>query len=222
MDLLIHLIKKNEVDIYDIPIALITDQYLEYIEWMKSMNIDFAGDFLFMAACLVQIKSRMLLPAHETEGDEEDEDPRSQLTRPLIEYMQLKSAAEQLATRNLLGDNIFTRKPAKEIYLSEADTEMIKVGLFDLIDAFQNILKNAAPDHHVDLTTDRISVKERMSELVEILEEKGSITFNELFPAKVAKSEIIVTFLAVLEMVKLCLIQVAQHVQTGIIRLFYL
>jgi segregation and condensation protein A len=101
MDLLVHLIKKAEVDIYDIPISQITAQYLEYLEWMQQMNIDFAGDFVLMASTLTHIKSRMLLPAQS--GEEEEEDPRLEITRPLLEYLRIKSAAEQLAERNLLG-----------------------------------------------------------------------------------------------------------------------
>ena len=108
MDLLVHLIKKNEVDIYDIPIALITRQYLEYLEWMKSLNIEFAGDFIVMASTLTHIKSRMLLPAYENEEDD-DEDPRNAIARPLIEYLQMKNAAQQLASRDLLGDTTFVR-----------------------------------------------------------------------------------------------------------------
>ena len=108
MDLLIHLIKKNEVDIYDIPVALITEQYLAYLEWMQRLNIDNVGDFLVMASTLAHIKSRMLLPNHGIE--EEEEDPRLELVRPLAEYLRIRSAAEALAKRNLLGEKMFTRK----------------------------------------------------------------------------------------------------------------
>ncbi len=220
MDLLVHLIKKNEVDIYDIPIALITDKYLECLELMKSINIDFAGDFIFMAATLTQIKSKMLLPAHQE--DEEEEDLRLEITKPLLEYLHMKSAAEHLGERNLLGEDTFVRKPDKNDYLINQEDEIIKVSLFELIDAFQKILDNISTDHKVELTVDRISVKDRISEIVDIIEEHGSVTFIELFSANVDKIEVIVTFLAVLEMVKLCLIRIVQHVQTGIIRLFYL
>lgn len=221
MDLLVHLIKKNEVDIYDIPIALITDQYLEYMELLKSMNIDFAGDFIFMAATLAHIKSSMLLPIHEKDEDEE-EDPRTQIIKPLLEYLQMKSAAEQLAIRNLLGEDTFIRNPDQEAFDANQEEEMIKVGLFELIDAFQKILNNISPDQRVDFTVDRISVKDRIAEIVDILEAQGDITFGELFSVNSNKSEVVVTFLAILEMVKLCLVRIVQHVQTGIIRLFYI
>ena len=139
MDLLLHLIKKNEVDIYDIPIAFITQQYLEYLEWLKAMNIDYAGEFIVMAATLAQIKSRMLLPAYE--DDEEEEDPRGQITRPLIEYLQMKSAAQKLASRDLLGDRTFIRPlPPGHKAIAEDDVE-IQVGLFELIFIFQKLTR---------------------------------------------------------------------------------
>lgn len=219
MDLLFYLIKKNEVDIYDIPIALITEQYLAYIELMKSLNIDFAGDFLVMAATLTQIKSKMLLPVHEEE--EEIEDPRLEIARPLQEYLEMKSAAEELARRNILGEHTFVRNPASEDVQWDEDTGLIKVGLFELIDAFQKILVNLSPDHRVDLTADRVTVKERINQLVDLLEEKNSVTFDELFEGAARKSDLIVTFLAILEMVKLSLITVVQHALSGVIRIFY-
>lgn len=222
MDLLVYLIKKHEVDIYDIPIALITDQYIKYLEWLKTMDLEYAGDFVVMASTLMQIKSKMMLPVHEIEDDEDAEDPRLEIARPLMEYLQLKSAAEQLSERSLLGRDTFVRTPKNKDLLIDDSDEIIKIGLFELIDAFQKILDNLSPDHRVDLTVDRISVKDRISELVDLFEKKESITFNELFPLNSLKSDIIVTFLAILEMVKLCLIRMVQHVQTGIIRLIYI
>lgn len=221
MDLLVHLIKKNEVDIYDIQIATITQQYLEYLEWMKSMNIEYAGDFVVMASTLTKIKSKMLLPVHD-EDEEDGDDPRQELTGPLLEYLQMKSAAENLASRHLLGKDTFVRNLDMAEDLFGSENEMIKVGLFELIDAFQKILENLAPDERVDLTADRISVKDKISQLVDILEKEKSITLNELFTDAVDKSDVIITFLAILEMVKLSLLRIVQHVTTGIIRLFYI
>lgn len=218
MDLLIHLIRKNEVDIYDIPVAFITEQYLGYLEWLKLLDIDNVGDFLVMAATLAQIKSRLLLPSHG-ESDEE-EDPRMELVRPLTEYMQIKSAAEELGKRNLLGDQIFTRNINPKTYASE-DTELIQVGLFELIDAFQKILQNISKEHAVDMSTERVSVKERMNAIIALLEENGSIDFLELFSAKPEKADIIVTFLALLELMKISLVRAVQSVDSGVIRLFY-
>ena len=219
MDLLIHLIKKAEVDIYDIPIAQITTQYLEYLEWMKQMNIDFAGDFVLMASTLTHIKSKMLLPVQL--GEEEEEDPRLEITRPLLEYLRIKSAAEQLADRDLLGDKTFTRKPDAEVLESVKEDQVIRIGLFELIDAFQKILERVSPDHRVDMARDRVSVQERIAQLTDLLEQQESMTFDELFVESRERADIIVTFLAILEMAKLSLIRIAQHVPTGIIRIFY-
>lgn len=219
MDLLVHLIRKNEVDIYDIPIAMITEQYLAYLGWLESMNIDFAGDFLVMAATLTQIKSRMLLPA--VAAEEDDEDPRMEIARPLAEYLRLKSAAEELSRRALLGEDTFVRQPVEARDIVPRDEGFIRIGLFELIDAFQHILKNISAEDRLELTSDSISVKDRISELVDLFEEKKSLTFEELFTGQPTKSDVIITFLAILEMVKLCLVRLAQHVQTGLIRLFY-
>ena len=220
MDLLVHLIRKNELDIYDIPIAMITEQYLQYLEWMQAMNIDYAGDFILMASTLTQLKSRMLLPSH---GDEdEEEDPLQEITRPLLEYLQMKSAADSLVERNLLGEKTFIRNPNRDEFMPGPDDEFIKVGLFELIDAFQKILEKIPDDHRVEFSADVISIKDKISQIVEMLEAQGSITFLELFSDSSDKREIIVTFLAILEMVKLTLIRIVQHVHTGIIRIFYL
>jgi segregation and condensation protein A len=221
MDLLVHLIKKNEINICDIPIALVTEQYLQYLEWMDALNLDYAAEFVVMASTLTQIKSRMLLPVHPEEAGEE-EDPRQAIVRPLLEYLKLKSAAEQLAERPLLGEDTFTR-PAPPAALAVADDEeVIKIGLFELIDAFQRILAGLPDEARIEFTTDTISVKERISQIADALEAKGSLTFFELFSEHPTRSEIVVTFLAILEMVKLALIRLVQHVNSRIIRIFYL
>jgi segregation and condensation protein A len=220
MDLLIHLIRKNEVDIYDIPVALITDQYLEYLKWMKAMNLDLAGDFLLMASTLTYIKSRMLLPVHGNNDDEED--PRVEITRPLIEYIKMKSAAEELSTRCILGEYTFTSKSGELGITRKSQETFVQVGLFELVEAFKNILENISSEHRVDFEEDRISIKDRISEVIEILEKKGSTTFSELFQPMNDRSLIVVTFLAILEMVKVSLVRIVQNIQTGSIRLFYL
>ena len=220
MDLLVYLITKNEINIYDIPIALITDQYLEYLQWMKSMDVDLAGDFIVMAATLVHIKSKMLLPVHENE--EPEEDPRQEIARPLLEYLQMKSAAAFLTERNILGTDTFVRNFAEEDDPIDKKNEMIRVGLFELIQAFQKIFAKMSDPHRVDLTADALSIKDKISELVDILEKKGSLCFDELFSKNAENSEIVMTFLAILEMAKLCIVSTFQQVQSGAIRLFYL
>jgi segregation and condensation protein A len=219
MDLLFHLIKKNKVDIYDIPIAVITEQYLEYVNWMKTLKVDVAGDFILMAATLTQIKSKMLLPVHD---DEDEEDPRLAIARPLQEYLEIKAAAEKLSQRDLLGVDTFTRQSSQTIRPAVSDDGgFIQVGIFELMDAFRRILDNVEESQKLTFATDPVSVKARMNQIINLLEEKGSVTFDELFDHPVKKKDVVVTLLAVLEIVKLELVQIIQHVQTGIIRLFY-
>ena len=221
MDLLVFLIRKNEVNIYDIPIALITDQYLGYLEWMKEHSIDFAGDFLVLAATLTQIKSKLLLPVHP--GDDEDmEDPRLEITRPLLEYLRMKSVAEELQNRNILGDDIFVRNPPKEEFDDDGEEPVVRIGLFELIDAFKNILDNMPSEHKVNLADERFTIKDKINHILEVLETKGDIHFHELFTPTSPRIEMVVTFLAILEIAKLNLIQITQEIQTGVIRLAYI
>lgn len=221
MDLLVHLIRKNEISITDLPVALVTEQYLQYLEWLEAMNVEYAAEFVVMASTLAQIKSRMLLPLHAEEG-EEDDDPRQEIVRPLLEYLKLKSAAAQLSERPLLGEDTFTRGVKPGDLAPPGDDEVIKIGLFELIDAFQKILAGLPDEARIEFTTDTVSVQERISQIADQLEVKGSLTFFELFSDQPHRSEIIVTFLATLEMVKLSLIRIVQHVNSGIIRIFYM
>ncbi len=220
MDLLLHLVKKNEVDIYDIPVALITEQYMEYIKLMQVMNIDVAGNFLVMAATLAQIKSRMLLPVDEDQEDD-DEDPRMELVRPLEEYLQIKYAAEDLAIRNRLDWDVFTRNVSEETEACEKqDQVFVNVSLFELIDAFQKIVKRVSSKHFMDITVDTISIKARILEVADLLEQHDSVSFQELLEGQDTKAQLIVTFLAILEMAKSQIIRIMQHVESGIIRIF--
>ena len=217
MDLLIYLIRKNEVNIYDIPISLITNRYLEYIEWLKAMNVDIAGDFLVMAATLIHIKSRMLLPVHE---DSDEEDPRQEIARPLLEYLRMKSAALQLNERELLGEHTFIRSPAKTSGAGNLQDREIRVDLFELIQAFQRIIDNLSPDIAIDVIAEKLSIKDRMIELIWLLKDRGSLIFQELILSLDGKIEIIITFLAILEMVKRNAASIIQHTDTGNITLY--
>ncbi len=220
MDLLLHLVKKNEVDIYDIPVALIMEQYMEYLKLMRIMNIDVAGNFLVMAATLAQIKSRMLLPVDEDE-EEDEEDPRMEIIRPLEEYLQIKYAAEDLAVRNRLDWDVFTRNVSKDTEACEKqDQEFVNISLFELIDAFQKIVKRVSSKHFMDITVDTISVNARISEVADLLEQHDSVSFQELLEGQDTKGQLIVTFLAILEMAKSQIIRIMQHVESGIIRIF--
>lgn len=223
MDLLVHLIKKNEVDIYDIPIALITDQFLSYLEWMQSLNVEVASDFLVMAATLAHIKSRMLLPRRqeETAGETEEEDLRVEIAGQLVEYLQMKQAAGELAQRPLLDEDVFVRHPDKTGFLINPVTEVVKLDLFDLITAYHRLMEKAAGRDGLRIEAERVSVKDRMTEIINILEKKGETTLLEILPSPMARMDIVVTFLAVLEIVKLGLARLSQNSQQESLRLFY-
>jgi len=211
LDLLLHLIKKNEINIYDIPIALITQQYLEYLNLMKSLNLTVAGEFLVMAATLVQIKARMLLPAEEIEGDEEDgPDPREELIRRLLEYKQFKDAASQLDTREREWRDVFARVEAPVVPAKAAETLLEEVTLFDLMDALQSVLDRTPHRQLMEIAPDQLTVKDRMNAVLEILEGKESVTFVTLFEGQHHRLVIVVTFLALLELTRLKLIRVFQ------------
>jgi segregation and condensation protein A len=200
LDLLIHLIKKNEMDIYDIPIAVITAQYLEYLELMKELNINIAGNFLVMAATLIHIKSRMLLPRPPDE--EEDEDPRMELTRPLLEYMQLKAAAEKLGQRPLLYRDVFTRDFLSQ-ELAEKEEGMIRVGLFELMDAVRRMLLERQEEDRLSLPSPLVPIEMKMEEIMARLWQVGRSLLEELLPPNFPKDEIILAFLALLELARL-------------------
>ena len=220
MDLLVYLIRKHEVDIYDIPIAMITEQYLAHLDMMKLMNINLTADFIHLAASLIQIKSRMLLPTHHQET-EDDEDPRLAIVRPLAEYLRMKEAADLLMKRSLLNVDTFTRIPDKEEIPVPTKEGTIEIGMYELIRAFNAVLEKMGHNHHVALESEKMSIKDRMMELIELLEHKQSVVFDELFHGHRRKRDIIITFLAILEMAKLSLITIIQHIQSGVIRLHY-
>lgn len=222
MDLLLHLIRKNKVDIYDIPVALIMDQYLEYLEMMRTLNIDVAGEFLEMAATLAYIKSRMLVPSTTAaEEEEEEEDPRLELVRPLLEYARIKEAASVLAELPQLERDVYVREiPAEELWGLGNGEELAEVGLFELITALQGLVQRAKPGKSIYVTSDSLRVKDRIGQLVEILAGVSSITFQELFREGADKTEVIVTFLAILELVRLRMVRAFQHQPSGIIRLY--
>lgn len=209
MDLLLHLIRKNEVDIFDIPIAIITDQYLAYLEMMKALNIDVAGDFLLMASTLMHIKSRMLLP--DTGQDEEEEDPRLEITRPLLEYMRIKELAHDLSEREILGRDVFSRVVSNELSaLAQGENASLEVNIFQLIDAFQRIVDQRLPSTQLRFRLEEWSINEKIEQITARLREKQTLYFRELFPKAKGLSELVVTFLAVLELVHRGVLKVFQ------------
>jgi segregation and condensation protein A len=212
LDLLLHLIKRNEVDIYDIPMATVTEQYLEYIELMKDMNLDFAGEFLVMAATLVHIKSRMLLPVDTEAGEEEEEgvDPREELVRRLLEYQRYKDAAEELSDRSMLGRDVFARGCDIPTDGREEGVGFVNVSVFDLMEAFRDILRRAPKETSIELTVERFKIADKINHILDVLGRDHSAPFVSLFPEGATRGEIIVTFLAVLELAKLLLIKIHQ------------
>lgn len=217
LDLLLHLIRENKIDVYDIPIAIITHQYLEYIEMMKELNLDVAGEFLLMAATLIHIKSRMLLPVDEKAEGEGEEDPRLELVQRLIEYQSFKDASLSLREREEEWSKVFSRESEKkegpEGYEGE-ELNLFDLGLFDLIGAFKKLLDKAPPDI-INITRETLTVKDRIAYITERLENNDAISFEDLLEAGWSKSNLIVTFIALLELLRLGLARVYQEKDFG-------
>jgi segregation and condensation protein A len=228
MDLLLHLIKREKVDIYDISIVRITDQYIEYLDRMKGMNLDTAGEFVLMAATLIHIKSKMLLPVPE-QGTEEEEgdDPRGDLIRKLIEYRRYKDAAIQLSGRYMLGKDVFTRGVPMDLkgLVNEelkAETELkafSELSLYDLMEAFRDLIKKVPKIYEINLSAERFKVADKVNYILDTLSGSESMRFEELFDLEASKGEIIVTFLALLELAKMFMIKVKQT-GDGMIRVY--
>jgi segregation and condensation protein A len=218
LDLLLHLIKKNEVSITDIPIATITEQYLATLEVMQTFNLDVAGEFLVMAATLIHIKSRMLLPMADDEDDEEEgTDPRQELVRRLLEYQRFKDAADQLERRELLTRDVFVRSaaPAEEI----PAPGFREVSVFELLTALKRVLDRLPKDVVHEVMLEKITMREKMSLLLDQLRTQGKILFESLFAEVTTRMEVVVTFLAMLELVKVRAIRIFQEEATGPIQI---
>ena len=216
LDLLLHLIKKNEINIYDIPIHLIAQQYLAYLEAMNDLNLNVAGEFLVMAATLLQIKSKMLLPVEEAVEDEaEGPDPREELVRRLLEYKTYKEAARQLDTQERMWREIYSRSPSPPEEMEEDDKMLDNVGLFDLVDALQGILNRNPGQKLIEIIPDNLTVRDRMNVILETLEGQESVSFVSLFEASCHRMVIIVTFLALLELIRLRTARVFQAENFG-------
>ena len=223
LDLLLHLIRKNEIDIYDIPIALITQQYIEYIELMKELDLDTAGEFLLMAATLIHIKARTLVPRPETgvEALEEAEDPREALVRRLIEHQRFKAAAELLHERQTVRSAQWGLAEERLADLAGEPFEReLEVDLFGLLQAFQSVLKRARARPGVPLPSAEVSIETRTRQLMELLSHAGACGFEDLFAEDGSRVDLITTFLAVLEMIRLKLIRVFQSGSCSPIRVY--
>jgi segregation and condensation protein A len=222
LDLLLYLIKKNEIDIYDIPIALITEHYLEHIEMMRYLNLDVAGEYLVLASTLIHIKSKMLLPAQEegNEDNEEETDPRSELVKQLLDYQVFKEAATQLEQRPLLERDIFIRGHSVEYQgaeMGEDETDM-ELSVFELVEAFYRIFSAAGEKEFMEIDVEKMSLTDRINEIMEKLAEKKKLTFAELLGDYSNRKMILYSFLAILELMKLRMIKVYQASSFGVIR----
>ena len=210
LDLLLHLIKKNEVNITDIPIATITEQYLATLELMQTLNLDMAGEFLVMAATLIHIKSRTLLPESDIETDEEEEggDPREELMKRLLEYQRFKEAAGELGQRDVLTRDVFVRATAPTE--KPAPTAFRELSVFELLTALRRVLERLPKDEFHEVTLEKITVREKMTLVLERLRVDGQVMFESLFSDAGTRMAVIVTFLAMLELVKIRAIRIFQ------------
>jgi segregation and condensation protein A len=217
LDLLLHLIKKNEVEIVDIPVATITEQYLAYLEMMRELNLDIAGEFLVMAATLTLIKSRMLLPPSEDGEEEEEADPRADLVRQLLDYQRYREAALALSERPLLHRDVFAREPLMDVEDAEGAGEppRLKVTVWELLEAFRAVLKRARPEAVHEIVAEQLSLRDRVRTLLQALSVARSIEFDSLFEEDVSRAEIIVTFLALLELMRMGAIRATQEEHCG-------
>ncbi len=223
LDLLLDLIKKNEMDIYNIPIAEITRQYLDYLAQMQNLNIDIAGDFLVMAATLIYIKSKMLLPDDGvTEDDESGQDPRAELVRKLLEYQAFREVAHELGFLENERSKVFTRQISDYVFQDleqEPELESFTSNFYDLLQAFYKVLKSVAHDQFHEVFEQVVSMEEKMAQIKNILQERGELKFEDLFGGVVSRNELIVTFLAILEIVRQKIARVYQPKMFGEIRL---
>jgi segregation and condensation protein A len=214
LDLLLHLIKTNEMDISDIQMVEITEQYLSVIEHMKQLDLDVAGEFLLMAATLIHIKSRMLLPAiDEIDGEEDELDPRAELVRRLLEYQRYKDAANSLDQLPCLKREVFLR----QVVDSDADgarvDDDISIGIYQLASAFHDLLKHSQVNFVHEIVREQLSVADFVHKILDQLNRCGQQSFADLFPNDGTRQEMVVTFLAMLELVKMRMIKISQSVE---------
>lgn len=212
LDLLLHLIQSHELNILDLPIAFITERYLTYLALMKTLALDVVSEYLVMAATLAHIKSKMLLPAPPADQDDDSlelaGDPREELVRRLLEYQKYKHAAELLAGRGLAGRDVFPRgAPAEQ---AKGEAPLGGMTLFNLLDAFNRVLQRANADFSREITAERITIQDRIQEILDLLAERRRIGFDDLFEGYLTTYDIVVTFLAMLEMGKQKLLRVYQ------------
>lgn len=218
LDLLLHLIRAHEYDIMDIPIAEIARQYNKYLDIIQELNLNLASEYLVMSATLARIKSRMLLPPAEDE--EEEEDPRIELVQQLLEYQRYKEAALEISERPILGRDVFARKfPIQDSLGTAEEGQYIEVDIFQLMAALREVIQKMPQDSVHEIHTSRIGVRERMSQLLEQITDRSSMLLTELFATSPDRSYIIVTFLALLELIRQQMVMATQIDRFGPIRI---
>jgi segregation and condensation protein A len=223
LDLLLHLVKKHELDVLDIPVSFVTEKYLEYLDLMRRTNLDIAGEYLLMAATLVHLKSRELLPSPEPlsaedAGEDDELDPRQELIRRLLEYQKYKEAAAELDDRPVVGRNVWTRGARQEMDDDQPDgvAPLAEVSVFKLLEALADVLAKARVKLTHEVIVDRLSITDRIHELVDRLEAEGTFTFRSCFVydgevnAAQLRHDVVVTFLAILEMTRIKLLRITQ------------
>jgi len=213
LDLLLYLIKKNDLDVYDIPIAFVLEKYMVYLDTLKDLNIDLAGEFLLMAAELAHVKSKMLLPDEGLDEEAEEEDPRSDLVRRLLEYQQYKEASETLTERSMLSRDVFV--PQTPERLERSSDGPVEGDIFELVEAFSKMIQKAPPDGFHDIAVDQISVSERIYQIIGMIKKGVTIAIEELMGEDLSRYNIVVTFLALLEMCRLKMVRVYQSATFG-------
>lgn len=222
-ELLLDLIKKNDMDVYNIQISEITKQYLDHLQQMRELNLEVAGEFIVMAATLLYIKSKMLLPTDENNEDEDGQDPRTELVQKLLEYQAFRAAAKKLGFLEDERGKVFTRQIA-DYYLNNLSPEDVTIdsfsaNLYDLLQAFQSVISQISRQDFHDIFEEVISIDDKMTEIKSVLSEKGSIKFLDLFKGQITKNLVIVTFLATLEIVRSKFARVIQEKTFGEISL---
>lgn len=222
LEVLLYLIKSQEIDIFDIPISIIIDQYLAFIELMHEENLEVAGDYLVLAATLVQIKSKMLIPVDLDEEDEEidEEDPRLELVEKLIAYRKYRDVASRLATLEEERANWYTRNAKPKIESTDEDNEFIEVSLYDLIEAFKTSIRYLTEDEDHIIEGESCSVDEKIEQLQRLLDLNDSIAWSDIFKECTNRMELVCSFLAILELCRMGAIRAHQHTTYGDIRVF--
>ncbi len=211
LDLLLYLVKKEEVDIYEVNLTKLATEFISYVDLMRQLDLDIAGEFLVMASTLMYIKSRELLPKDlqvVVEGEEDSEDPRWELIRQLVEYKKFKDAAGRLQEMEHTQENVYRRTAPKLEF--EAPTQRMQVSIFDLVNAVNVILKRFATTDSRDVFEDKWTVSEKIEAIVNLIRERPAVKFSELFAEATSRTEVVVTFLAMLELIRLKQIVIAQ------------